>query len=131
MKNEHLRDELLLKLVAIIIGVLGLVMMAVAVTLWRLFDVIFATSVTFVAGVFLLLMAIYCWRNRCHFTEKRRWVVYGLISSFILFALLFSLFTAPNITSLPLYHPKTLACLALAVASWRFAARARRMKSVV
>ena len=76
MKTEFTPKELSSRMLAVITGGLGLVMMAVAVTLWQLFDLNWAASVTFVYGCFLLLTAFYIWRNRCRFTEKTQCMGY-------------------------------------------------------
>jgi hypothetical protein len=79
-------------------------------------------------GCFLLLMALHIWRNSSHFTEKARRMGFSLTSSTLIFAALISILTAPSIANLPLYHPKTLSCLAMVVAGGLFSVKACRKK---
>lgn len=115
-------------MLALIIGVLGLMMMATAVTFWLQFDVRSVAAVALIYGCFLLFMAFYIWRNRCRFSETTPRMGYWLISSIFAFAAMISLLTAPNITILPPYHPKTLSCLVMVVAGGLFAVKACRKK---
>ena len=115
-------------MLALIIGVLGLMMMATAVTFWLQFDVRSAAGVALIYGCFLLFMAFYIWRNRCRFSETTPRMGYWLISSIFAFSAMISLLTATNITILPPSHPKTLSCLVMVVAGGLFAVKACRKK---
>lgn len=129
MKTEFPPQELSSRMLASIIGVLGLMMMAAAVTFWLQFDVRSAAAVALIYGCFLLFMAFYIWRDRCRFTETTPRMGYWLISSIFAFSALISILTAPSIANLPLYHPKTLSCLVMVVAGGLFAVKACRKKT--
>lgn len=115
--------------VAIIVGVFGIVMMAVAVCLWRQFGSTISTSAVLVYGCFLLLLACSIWRKRSQPAGDVWRTGYCLTSSALFVSALISLLTVPSIASLPPSHPKTLSFPALVVAGCVFAAKARKKKS--
>jgi uncharacterized membrane protein len=129
MNTEFLKKNRLLTLMTVLTGIFGIVMLIVAVRLWRQFDMAWSSFVALSYGCFLLLMALHIWRNSSHFTEKARRMGFSLTSSALIFAALISILTAPSIANLPLYHPKTLSCLVMVVAGGLFAVKACRKKT--
>lgn len=119
--NEQTR---FLKVLATILVLFGLVLIYVSFKLWVSFHLYGMSCVTGIYGFLAIGVAVYAWKLRWNLGNRTHVLGYGLLSMALLGAITVILIQPPYIWSLPLYHPKTLACIALFV---NFLACARKV----
>ena len=104
-----------LKVLATVLILFGLVLIYVSFKLWVSFHLYAMSCITAIYGSLAIAVAAYTWKSRWNMGNSTRVLGYGLLSMALLGAVTVILIQPPYIWSLPLYHPKTLACIALLV----------------
>ncbi len=113
-----------LRVLAALTGFAGLSLISVAVYLWQWLHSSWVSLLALICGCLALLMAVYSWRVEFNFHQKSRSLALWLASAYLMGIVLFCLFTKPAISTLPIYHPKLFACVAMSVTAAIFARKA-------